>query len=45
MLEQSLQNVELQVDEVQFIVHNDSIVSNVGTRSRIFSDTVVDRSQ
>ena len=37
MLEQSLQNVELQVDEVQFIVHDDSIVSNVGTRSRTFS--------
>ena len=37
MLEQSLQNVELQVDEVQFILHDDSIVSNVGTRSRTFS--------
>ena len=36
MLDEALQNVESQIDEVQFIVHSDSIVSNVGTRTRTF---------
>lgn len=34
MLEMSLQNVESQVDEVQFIVNDSEVIANVGTRSR-----------
>ena len=34
MLEMSLQNVESQVDEVQFIVNDTEVIANVGTRSR-----------
>jgi len=37
MLNGSLQAVEAQVDEVQFIIKDSEIVSNVGTRSRTFS--------
>ena len=37
MLGEALQNVESQIDEVQFLVHSDNIVSNVGTRSRTFT--------
>ncbi len=42
MLEMALENVEVQVDEVQFVLRNDEVIANVGTRNRTFPASELD---